>query len=134
MIHPQALIDSSARIADDARIGPFTTIGPDVEIGAGCRVDQHVVIRGPTQIGSNNRFFPFSSIGEDPQDMKYKGEPTRLEIGDNNTFREGCTINRGTVGGGGVTRIGADNLVMAYAHVAHDCMIGHSGGTIQYLF
>ncbi|MBC8520086.1 MAG: acyl-ACP--UDP-N-acetylglucosamine O-acyltransferase [Gammaproteobacteria bacterium] len=125
MIHPTAIIDESAIIADRVEVGPYSVIGPDVAIGAGTKVESHVVIKGPTTIGENNHFFQFSSIGEDPQDLKYHGEPTLLEIGDNNTFRECCTVNRGTVGGGGVTRIGDHNLIMAYVHIAHDCIINN---------
>ena len=124
MSHETAIVDPGARIADDVEIGPFCVIGADVEIGPGSSVGPHCVIRGPTKIGRDNRIFSFCSIGEAPQDMKYAGEPTRLEIGDRNTIREYATMNRGTVGGGGVTRIGSDNLFMAYTHVAHDCMIG----------
>lgn len=125
MIDSRAIIDSSAKLADDVVVGPWTYIGPGVEIGSGTRIESHVVIKGPTKMGKNNKIFQFASIGEDPQDKKYGGEPTLLEIGDNNVFRECCTINRGTVQGGGVTRIGSDNLIMAYVHVAHDCIIGN---------
>lgn len=125
MIHPSAIIDPSAVIADDVKIGPFTVIGPKVEIGPGCEIMSHVVINGPTRIGKNNRIFQFASIGEEPQDKKFYGEDTWLEIGDNNLIRESVTINRGTVGGGGVTRIGNNNWIMAYVHIAHDCIIGN---------
>ena len=125
MIHPTAIIDPSAKLAEDVSVGPYTIIGADVEIGPGCEIASHVVINGPTTIGSNNRIFQFSSIGEEPQDKKFHGEPTRLEIGDNNLIRESVTINRGTVGGGGVTKIGNDNWIMAYVHSAHDCIIGN---------
>ena len=125
MIHQTAIIDPTAVIADDVIIGPYTTVGADVEIGAGCEVKSHVVINGPTKIGKNNRIFQFSSIGEEPQDKKFHGEPTRLEIGDNNLIRESVTINRGTVQGGGITRIGSNNWIMAYVHIAHDCLIGN---------
>ncbi|WP_211298152.1 acyl-ACP--UDP-N-acetylglucosamine O-acyltransferase [Marinobacterium halophilum] len=124
MIHPQAIVDPSARIADDVEVGPWTLIGPDVEIGAGTRIASHVVIKGPTRIGEGNQIFQFASIGEECQDKKYRGEPTRLEIGDHNVIREGCTIHRGTVQDEGLTRIGSHNLLMAYAHVAHDCVMG----------
>lgn len=124
MIHEQAIVDPAASIADDVEIGPFCIIGPDVVVGAGTRVAPHTIIRGPTTIGRDNVIFSFSSIGEAPQDMKYAGEPTRLEIGDRNTIREYVTLNRGTADGGGVTRIGSDNLFMAYSHVAHDCVVG----------
>lgn len=124
MIDEHAIVDPSARIADDVEIGPFCIIGADVEIGPATRVAPHTIIRGPTTIGHDNVIFSFSSIGEAPQDMKYAGEPTRLEIGDRNTIREYVTLNRGTADGGGVTRIGNDNLFMAYSHVAHDCVVG----------
>jgi UDP-N-acetylglucosamine acyltransferase len=125
VIHPTAIIDSSAVIADDVKIGAYTVIGPNVEIGAGCEIASHVVINGPTKIGKNNRIFQFSSIGEEPQDKKFHGEDTWLEIGDNNLIRESVTINRGTVQGGGVTRVGNNNWIMAYVHIAHDCLIGN---------
>lgn len=124
MIHEQAILDPAANIAEDVEIGAFCIIGPDVVIGPATRVAPHTIIRGPTTIGRDNVVFSFSSIGEVPQDMKYSGEATRLEIGDRNTIREYVTLNRGTAGGGGVTRIGSDNLFMAYTHVAHDCLIG----------
>ena len=125
MIHASAFIDPSACLAEDVHIGPYCIIGAQVEIGAGTRVDSHVVINGPTRIGRNNRIAQFNSIGDDPQDKKYQNQPTMLEIGDNNTIREFCSFNRGTSGGGGVTRIGDDNWIMAYVHVAHDCVIGN---------
>jgi len=125
VIHPSAIIDPSAVIADDVKIGPFTVIGSKVEIGPGCEIMSHVVINGPTRIGKNNRIFQFASIGEEPQDKKFHGEDTWLEIGDNNLIRESVTINRGTVGGGGVTRIGNNNWIMAYVHIAHDCIVGN---------
>ncbi len=124
MIDPRAVIDTDAVIADGVRIGPFAVIGPGVEIRSGCWIGPHVVINGPTTIGRDNQIFQFCSIGEAPQDLKYNGEPTRLTIGDRNTFREYCTINRGTVTGHGETVIGSDNLIMAYVHVAHDCVVG----------
>ena len=119
------IIDPSARIGKDVRIGPWTLIGPDVEIGDGCDIRSHVVIRGPTRIGRNNTIFQFASVGEDPSDLKYRGEASLLEMGDNNVIREGATLHRGTEVGGGVTRIGSDNLFMPYTHVAHDCIIGN---------
>jgi len=122
--HPSAIIDSAAKIHPTCKIGPYCTIGSDVELGENCELISHVVIEGPTTIGSGNRFFPFSSIGLAPQDLTYKGEPTRLEIGDNNVVREFVTLNRGTVKGGGLTKIGSNNLIMTYTHVAHDCLIG----------
>jgi UDP-N-acetylglucosamine acyltransferase len=125
LIHSTAVIDPSAKIANDCEIGPFTVIGADVEIGSGCRIASHVVINGPTSIGQNNQIFQFASLGEAPQDLKYNGEKTRLEMGDNNIVREYVTMNRGTLDGGGVTRIGNDNLFMAYTHIAHDCLINN---------
>lgn len=126
MIDADARVDPAARIADDVTIGPWTIIGADVEIGAGTRVGPHVVIRGPTRIGRDNRIYQFASIGDDPQDKKYAGESdSRLVIGDRNTIREFSTLNRGTAQGGGVTRIGDDNWVMAYSHIAHDCIVGN---------
>jgi len=125
VIHPTAIIDPTAVIADDVKVGPYTVIGPNVEIGAGCEIASHVVINGPTKIGRNNRIFQFASIGEEPQDKKFHGEDTWLEIGDNNLIRESVTINRGTVQGGGLTRIGSNNWIMAYVHIAHDCLIGN---------
>ena len=126
MIHPMALVADSAVIADDVEIGPFAVIGENVEIGSGTRIDSHVVVNGPSKIGENNRIYQFASIGDDPQDMKYADEPTRLEIGDRNTIREYCTISRGTVQDEGTTSIGDDNWLMAYAHVAHDCRVGNN--------
>lgn len=124
-IHPTAIVDPRARIAPDAEIGPYTIIGENVEIGAGCRIGPHAVITGHTRIGRNNRIYQFVSLGEAPQDKKYGGEPTRLEIGDNNTIREFCTFNCGTAQDTGVTRVGNDNWIMAYVHLAHDCRIGN---------
>jgi UDP-N-acetylglucosamine acyltransferase len=124
VIHPTAIIDPSATIADDVSIGPFTVVGPHVDIAQGCNISSHVVFKGPAKIGRNNRIFQFSTIGEDTPDLKYKGEPTRLIIGDNNTIREGVTIHRGTVQDRSETRIGSDNLIMPYVHIAHDCLIG----------
>ncbi len=124
MIHSTAIIDPTAVIADKVTIGPYSVIGSNVEIGEGCEIQSHVVIKGPTKIGCNNKIYQFSSIGEDPQDKKYHGEPTLLEIGDNNLIRESVTINRGTVQGGGITKIGSNNWIMAYVHIAHDCIIG----------
>lgn len=124
-IHPTALIDPRAQLAPDVEVGPYTIIGADVSIGAGCVIGPHVVIRGITTLGARNRIFQFASVGEDCQDKKYKGEPTRLEIGDDNVIREGVTIHRGTTQDQGITRIGSRNLFMAYAHVAHDCIVGN---------
>jgi UDP-N-acetylglucosamine acyltransferase len=125
MIHSTAIVDPNAKIADNVSIGPYSVIGPNVEIGSGCVIKSHVVINGPTKIGCNNQFFQFCSIGEDPQDKKFAGEATLLEIGDNNLFRENVTVNRGTVQGGGLTKIGNNNWIMAYVHIAHDCIIGN---------
>ena len=124
MIHPSAIVDPAAILAEDVSVGPFSIIGPDVEIGSGTTVGPHVVIKGPSRIGRDNRIFQFASVGEDPQDKKYQGEITRLEIGDRNVVREYCTIHRGTAQDQSLTRIGSDNLLMAYTHVAHDCVIG----------
>lgn len=124
-IHPTALIDPSAQLAADVEVGPYSIIGPNVSIGAGCVIGPHVVIRGVTSIGERNRIFQFASVGEDCQDKKYKGEATRLEIGDDNVIREGVTIHRGTTQDQGITRVGSRNLFMAYAHVAHDCIVGN---------
>ncbi len=125
-IDPRAVIDPSAKIADSATIGPFTIIGADVEIEEKTWIGPHVVINGPTYIGRENRIFQFASIGEIPQDKKFHGESSKLEIGDRNTIREYVSINRGTEEGGGLTRIGNDNWLMAYIHIAHDCMIGNN--------
>ncbi|MFO1393326.1 MAG: acyl-ACP--UDP-N-acetylglucosamine O-acyltransferase [Steroidobacteraceae bacterium] len=123
-IHPTALVAADAELAADVRVGPFAVIGAGVRIGRGTVVGPHAVIEGPTVIGEGNRIFQFASVGADPQDKKYRGEVTRLEIGDRNVIRECATIHRGTVQDRGVTRIGNDNLFMAYSHVAHDCVIG----------
>jgi UDP-N-acetylglucosamine acyltransferase len=125
-VHSTAIIDPSAKIAEGVTIGAYSVIGADVEIGANTWIGPHVVINGPTTIGSDNRIFQFASVGEMPQDLKYHGEATRLEIGDRNTIREFATIHRGTVDDSGVTSIGNDNLLMAYIHVAHDCRIGNN--------
>ncbi|MEX0605982.1 MAG: acyl-ACP--UDP-N-acetylglucosamine O-acyltransferase [Marinobacter sp.] len=125
-VHPQAIVDPSAKLADNVTVGPWSYIGANVEIGEGTEIMSHVVIKGPTVIGRNNRIFQFSSVGEECQDKKYAGEPTRLIIGDNNTIRESCTIHRGTTQDRGETRIGSGNLLMAYVHVAHDCVIGNN--------
>ena len=124
-IHPTAIIDPAARIADSVSIGPYSIIGADVELGAGTIVGPHVVIRGPTVIGENNHIFQFSSLGEIPQDKKYAGEDSKLLIGNGNTIREFCTINRGTSQDQGATVIGNDNWIMAYVHIAHDCVIAN---------
>jgi len=124
MIHPTAIVDPKSKIHPTCKIGPYCVIGPEVELGEDCHLVSHVAIEGPTRIGAENRFFPFTSIGLAPQDITYAGEPTRLEIGDKNVIREFATINRGTVKGGGCTRVGDHNLIMAYTHIAHDCQIG----------
>ena len=124
MIHETAIVASSAIIGKNVSIGPWTTIGEDVEIGDNCDIASHVVIKGPTVLGGSNKIYQFSTVGDDTPDLKYKGEPTRLVIGDNNTIREGVTIHRGTVQDEGLTSIGSDNLFMAYAHIGHDCVVG----------
>lgn len=124
MIDPRAIVAPDAEIAAGVEIGAFSVIGAGVRIGAGTWVGPHAVINGPTTLGRDNKVFQFASVGDAPQDRKYKGEPTRLEVGDRNVFREFCSINRGTAGGRGVTRIGNDCLFMAYSHVAHDCIVG----------
>ena len=124
MIDARAVVSPRAELAGDVAVGPFSVIGPDVRIGAGTVIGPHVVLNGPTVIGAHNHIFQFASLGDAPQDKKYRGEPTRLEIGDHNVFRENCTVNRGTTHDHGVTRIGDDNLFMAYSHVAHDCTVG----------
>lgn len=123
-IHSTAIVSPDARLAADVTVGPYSIIGPDVEIGAGTRIGPHVVIGEHTRIGERNTIYQFCSIGEAPQDKKYAGEPTRLEIGDDNIIREFCTFNRGTVQDAGVTRLGNDNWIMAYVHLVHDCQIG----------
>lgn len=124
MIDARAIISPRAELGPDVHVGPFTIIGDDVTIGSGTRIGPHAVINGPTRIGRDNQIFQFASIGDAPQDKKYRGEPTRLEIGDRNVIREFVTINRGTTHDRGVTSIGDDNLFMAYSHVAHDCRVG----------
>lgn len=123
-VDPRAIVDPSAKIADDVEIGPWTLIGPNVEIGAGSVIASHVVIKGPTTIGERNRIYQFSTIGDDTPDLKFKGEDTTLTIGDDNVIREGVTIHRGTVQDRGDTTIGNHNLIMAYAHVGHDSVVG----------
>jgi len=125
LIHSTAIIDPSAELADDVIVGPFCVVGAGVQIDSGSILGSHVLVKGPTSIGKENRIFQFSSVGEDTQDMKYRGEPTRLEIGDRNIIREYCTIHRGTVQDKWLTKIGNDNLFMAYTHVAHDCVVGN---------
>lgn len=126
MIHPTALVHEEAKIASDVEIGAYSIIGEQVEIGTGTRIGPHVVIQGPTRIGSDNQIFQFSSLGERPQDKKYAGEPTQLVIGDRNVIREFCTFNRGTAQDVGITRVGNDNWIMAYVHLAHDCQVGNN--------
>jgi UDP-N-acetylglucosamine acyltransferase len=125
LIDARAIVSAEAELASDVSVGPFSIVGPQVRIGPRSVIGPHAVVNGPTSIGADNRIFQFASLGEAPQDLKYRGEPTRLEIGDRNVFREFCTINRGTIHGQGVTRIGDDNLFMSYSHVAHDCQIGN---------
>ncbi len=124
MIHPTAIIDDKAVIGNNVKIGPYSIVGPDVVIGDDCWIGPHVVLKGPTVLGKANKIYQFASVGEDCQDKKYNGEPTRLEIGDNNIIRECVTIHRGTVQDQGLTKLGSNNLLMAYVHVAHDCMMG----------
>jgi UDP-N-acetylglucosamine acyltransferase len=124
LIHPTAIVDPAAHLDSGVSVGPYSVIGAGVEIGAGTWIGPHVVINGPTRIGRDNRIFQFNSLGDAPQDKKYRGEPTHLEIGDRNVIREYCTFNRGTVQDAGVTRVGDDNWIMAYVHIAHDCEVG----------
>jgi UDP-N-acetylglucosamine acyltransferase len=126
VIDARAVVSGEAQLAADVSVGPFSVIGAGVTIGARTVVGPHVVINGPTTIGADNRILQFASLGDAPQDKKYQGEPTLLTIGDRNVFRESCTANRGTTHGQGVTRIGSDNLFMAYSHVAHDCVVGNN--------
>ena len=125
MIDSRAVVDSSAKIGKDVVVEAYAWIGADVELGEGCWVGPHAVIKGPTRLGRENKVFQFSSIGEEPQDKKFSGEETRLEIGDRNLFREHSTVNRGTMQGGGITRIGNDNWIMTAVHIAHDCQVGN---------
>jgi len=125
-IHPTAIIDSKAELDSSVEVGAYTMIGAGVKVGANTRIGSHVVLKGLTTIGKNNQIFQFSSLGEQPQDKKYNNEPTTLEIGDNNTIREFCTFNRGTIQDKGMTKIGNDNWIMAYVHIAHDCQIGNN--------
>ena len=126
MIHKTAIIDIKAKISNTVEIGPYSIIGPNVEIGDHVTIQSHVNITGHTSIGKNNKIYPFASIGNNPQDMKYNGEKTKLIIGDNNTIREHVTINPGTIQGGGITKVGNNNLIMISAHIAHDCIIGNN--------
>jgi UDP-N-acetylglucosamine acyltransferase len=122
--HPSAIIDPQAKVPATCSIGPYCVIGPEVELGESCELISHVTIHGPAKIGAHNRFFPFCAVGGEPQDLTYSGQKTRLEIGDNNVVREFATINRGTEKGGGLTRVGSHTLIMAYAHIAHDNVVG----------
>ena len=124
-IHSSAIIDPRAELDSSVEVGAYSVVGANVKVGENTKIGSHVVLKGPTTIGKNNQIFQFSSLGEAPQDKKYAGEPTTLEIGDNNTIREFCTFNRGTVQDKGATRIGSDNWIMAYVHIAHDCQIGN---------
>ena len=125
LIHPAAIIEDGAKLGKQVKVGPYCVVGPDVRMGDGCELMSHVVITGHTRLGNNNRVFPFSSIGQIPQDLKYHGEASEVIIGDNNQIRENVTINAGTEGGGMVTRIGSHNILMAYSHIAHDCILGN---------
>jgi UDP-N-acetylglucosamine acyltransferase len=125
VIHPSAIVNSEAEIEHDVCVGPYCRIGSRVQIGKGCRFESHVIVEGPTKIGENNQFYPFGTIGLQPQDLKFKGEETFLTIGDHNIFREYVNVHRGTKGGGGITRIGDHNFLMAYAHVGHDSILGN---------
>lgn len=133
-IHPSSLVHPNADLGDDIDIGPFCTVGPGVQLGDGCRLISHVVIEGPeTVIGKNNTFYPFCIVGTDPQDLKYHQERTRLVVGDGNVFRESVSVHRGTVEGGGETRIEHDNLLMGYVHIAHDCLLGSHNTLANYV-
>lgn len=123
-VHPSAVVHRGAKLGAEVRIGPYCVIGEEVTIGDGCELMAHIYMDGPLQVGRRNRFFPYSSIGVVPQDLKFKGERTETIIGDENTFREFVTVHRGTQGGGGITQVGNHNLIMAYVHIAHDCRIG----------
>jgi UDP-N-acetylglucosamine acyltransferase len=125
-VHPTAIVDAAAKVPASCKVGPFCTIGAGVELGEECELVSHVVIDGPSKIGARNKFSPFSVIGGAPQDYTYKGEPTRLEMGDGNYVREYVTISRGTTKGGGTTRVGSNCLIMAYTHIGHDCQIGNN--------
>ena len=126
MIHNSSIIDKKTKLSDNVKIGPFCYVGPDVELSDGVELISNVHIEGNTKIGKNTKIFPFASVGTDPQDLKYKGEETKLEIGSNNIIREHVTINTGTDGGGAITKIGNNNLIMIGAHIAHDCMVGNN--------
>ena len=126
LIHSTAIIDSHAELAPDVEVGPYCVIGPEVKIGKGSKLHSHVVVTGKTRIGEGNILFPFVCLGAEPQDLSYKNEPTSVEIGDRNVFRESCTVHRGTIRDRGITTIGNDNFLMAYCHVAHDCVVGNN--------
>ena len=126
MIHKTAIIDVKAKVSDNVKVGAYSVIGPNIKIGEGTEIQSHVSIIGNTIIGKNNKIYPFASIGNDPQDLKFNGEQTNLEIGDNNKIREYVTINPGTVGGGGITKVGNNCLFMVSSHIAHDCMVGNN--------
>ena len=126
MIHKTAIIDLKAKVSDNAKVGAYSVIGPNVEIGEGTEIQSHVSIIGNTKIGKNNKIYPFASIGNDPQDLKFNGEQTNLQIGNNNKIREYVTINPGTIGGGGITKVGNNCLFMVSSHIAHDCMVGNN--------
>jgi len=125
-IDSRAAVSPSARLGQGVKIGPFAVVGDEVELGEGCVLDPHAMVQGPARLGRENHLYPYCSIGSDPQDLTYKGERVSLEIGDGNEFHEFCTVNRGTVKGGGVTRVGSKNLIMSYAHIGHDCQVGSS--------
>ncbi|HXX43715.1 MAG TPA: acyl-ACP--UDP-N-acetylglucosamine O-acyltransferase [Candidatus Acidoferrales bacterium] len=124
-IDARAVVSPSARLGNDVRVGPYATVGDDVELGDGCTLEPHAVVQGPSRFGRNNHMYSFAIVGGDPQDLTYTGQRTCLEVGDSNDFREFCTVHRGTVKGGGATRVGSHNLIMAYAHIGHDCVIGN---------
>jgi UDP-N-acetylglucosamine acyltransferase len=126
VIHPSAIVSAEAEIGDDVWVGPYCTIGPRVRVGKSCRFESHVIIEGPTTIGDSNQFYPFATIGLQPQDLKFKGEETFLTIGNHNIFREYVNVHRGTIGGGGNTRVGDHNFLMAYSHVGHDSVLGNN--------
>ncbi len=123
-VDSRALVSASAKLGKNVRVGAFAVVGDEVELGDGCIIDHHAVVQGPARLGKQNHLYPFAAVGGDPQDLTYKGERVTLEVGDHNEFREFSTVNRGTVKGGGITRVGSHNLIMSYAHIAHDCIIG----------
>ncbi len=132
-VHPTALVSPDAELAEDVTVGPYAVVGPEVRLGRGTSVGAHAHLQGPATLGEENRIFPFAVVGFDPQDLKYRGERTRLAVGSRNVFREFCTIHRGTIGGRGETIIGDENLFMAYSHVAHDCRIGSRSVLANYV-